>query len=112
MDVQPNENGKFSITDKVPILGIFNPEVTYSCETVQTPDGVDVVTSAPLGVTIKDTWRVVAGAEEGTSLVTEDVEITANALVLPTVTGNLERRVLLGWTFARREPTGWYDIAS
>ncbi|MCJ1394334.1 hypothetical protein MMC18_007212 [Xylographa bjoerkii] len=70
----------YSITDK--LLLIFS--TTYSASFTNRVDGMDTVSSAAGGVTLDGHWTVADG------VLTEEVDVTGNILVLPFVEGEIQ----------------------
>lgn len=79
--------------------GLWDSTVSFEAQLTDTPDGVDWVILAPLGLRQQTTWRLVktnslaegeAEVERGEWSLVEDVEISANRLLVGTVKGKCE----------------------
>jgi hypothetical protein len=95
---------RYKITDNMQALpkGLWGTTVTFEAEMTNTEDGILWIIKAPLGLVQRTTWRCLRTASlatgdqlsvDGTmsewSLV-EDVEITANRMLVGTVKGKCE----------------------
>jgi hypothetical protein len=70
--------------------GLWDTTVTFEAEMTDLEDGVEWVIKAPLGLVQRTTWRCLRAEEgEGWALV-EDVQITANRMLVGTVRGKCE----------------------
>lgn len=76
-------------TDTTRLFGFINYSFDYEIEATNVADGLDSVVHAPLGVVLRQKWRVLS-AENGHSTLTEMVSIEASVFVMFTVTSNLD----------------------
>ncbi|CAA9958929.1 hypothetical protein CFE70_002448 [Pyrenophora teres f. teres 0-1] len=92
---------RYKVTDNLKALpaGLWNTQITFEAELTDTKDGVNWVIKAPLGLVQKTSWRCVKvdgmeGASEvegeGEWCLVEDVEITANRMLVTHVKGKCE----------------------
>jgi len=77
------------VTDTTRLFGFINYSFDYEVEATNVANGLDSVVRAPLGVVLRQQWRVLS-AENGRSTLTEMVSIEASAFVVYTVTSNLD----------------------
>lgn len=92
------------VTDNMHTLpkGLWDTTVTFEAEITNTEDGIIWVIKAPLGLVQRTTWRLlktetlakedvgVMEGERGEWSLVEDVEISANRILVGTVRGKCE----------------------
>ncbi|KAJ7157987.1 hypothetical protein C8R43DRAFT_948826 [Mycena crocata] len=87
--VDSNDPNTFTITDSLPLfLGLSVP-TTYTATFEAVADGMNTNSTASAGVKLRNEWRAVASATGGSDL-TETDTLTANFLLSPIVTSQLQ----------------------
>ena len=85
----PLKERTWVLTDTLRLFGFVNYSFNYEVDTTHVADGLDSVVRAPMGVVLRQNWRV-SPAENGQSVLTEVVSVEASAIVMYSVTGNLD----------------------
>ena len=85
----PLKEKTWILTDTTRLFGFVNYSFNYEVDTVHVANGLDSVVRAPMGVVLRQQWRVSA-TENGCSVLTEAVSIEASAAVMFTVTGGMD----------------------
>lgn len=98
------ETKRYKVTDHMHTLpkGLWDTTVTFEAEITNTEDGIIWVIKAPLGLVQRTTWRLLKTetlarddveamqGEHGEWSLVEDVEISANKMLVGTVKGKCE----------------------
>jgi len=85
----PLKENTWVLTDTTRLFGLIDYSFDYEIDTTNVADGMDSVVRAPLGVVLRQQWRV-SPAENGRSVLTEIVSVEASAIVMFIVTANLD----------------------
>uniref|UniRef100_D8PQU5 DUF7053 domain-containing protein n=1 Tax=Schizophyllum commune (strain H4-8 / FGSC 9210) TaxID=578458 RepID=D8PQU5_SCHCM len=80
--VDPSNPLKYTITDKLDVLGLWSSTTTYDALFEPKDEGTDVTVNAPMGTRLQQRWRV-RGKDEGSAEMTEDVEVQALFFFMP-----------------------------
>ena len=77
--VDPSNPLKYTITDKLDVLGLWSSTTTYDALFEPKDGGTDVTVNAPMGTRLQQRWRV-RGKNEGGAEMTEEVEVQVRSL--------------------------------
>ncbi|KAI5828992.1 S-adenosyl-L-methionine-dependent methyltransferase [Schizophyllum commune Tattone D] len=80
--VDPSNPLKYTITDKLDVLGLWSSTTTYDALFEPKDEGTDVTVNAPMGTRLQQRWRV-RGKDEGSAEMTEEVEVQALFFFMP-----------------------------
>ncbi|KAL1697328.1 S-adenosyl-L-methionine-dependent methyltransferase [Schizophyllum commune] len=80
--VDPSNPLKYTITDKLDVLGLWSSTTTYDALFEPKDGGTDVTVNAPMGTRLQQRWRV-RGKNEGGAEMTEEVEVQALFFFMP-----------------------------
>ena len=80
--VDPSNPLKYTITDKLDVLGLWSSTTTYDALFEPKDEGTDVTVNAPMGTRLQQRWRV-RGKDEGDAEMTEEVEVQVRFPLFP-----------------------------
>ena len=85
----PLKENTWVLTDTIRLFGLIDYSFDYEIDTTNVADGMDSVVRAPMGVVLRQQWRVLP-AENRRSVLTEIVSVEASAIIMYTLTANLD----------------------